>query len=212
MKTQKLKSFGAFFCKCTFLASLILFLGCNREKSCTLCDTTHLDLLEQEADKIVQAAGSCYCDGSAPGNCSNSTALQVIQMVLGGNASSYTKTITWNNCLTSDPALAGNNNCNAPYYNSVTTQLTLCYFDCSTITAKFIGKPPCLPCMPANFCIQLTPTKTKIGNNTYYVLSGSYNGDPTSQVQIQVVISSDPDITIKCQNGGGYLFTCAGNF
>jgi hypothetical protein len=208
MKTQYSNPFSAFFCKCAFLLLLLLFFGCNREKSCTLCDTTHLDLLEQESDKIVQAAGSCYCDGSAPGNCSNSTALQVIKTILGGNASSYTKTITWNNCVTLDPALSGNVNCNAPYSN-VTTQLTLCYFDCSTITAKFTGKPPCLPCMPANFCIQLTPTKTIIGNNTYYVLSGSYNSDI---IQIQVVVSSDPDITITCTNSGGYSFTCYGNF
>lgn len=210
MKTQKSNPFSTFFCKCAFLLFLLPFFGCNREKSCTLCDTTQLDLIEQEAAKINQPAASCYCDNSLPGTCPSTSGLQIIQTILGGNASSFSKTITWSNCVTLDPALAGTSNCNAPFTN-VTTQLTLCYFDCNTITAKFVGKPPCLPCMPANFCIQLTPTKTKIGNNTYYVLSGSYNGDPLSQVQIQVVISSDPDITIGC-NSGGYSFKCNGTF
>jgi hypothetical protein len=209
MKTQNSNPFSAFFCKCAFLLFLLPFFGCNREKSCTLCDTTHLDLMGQEAAKINQPAASCYCATSL--NCPSSAALQIIQTILGGSSISYNKTITWNKCVTLDPALAGTSACNSPYSN-VTTQLTLCYFDCNTITAKFVGKPPCLPCMPSNFCIQLTPTKTNQGNNTYYVLSGSYNGDPLSQVQIQVVISTDPDITIMCSNSGGYNFTCSGNF
>ncbi len=165
----------------------------------------------QEAAKINQPEASCYCDNSLPSACPNSGGLQIIQTILGGNASSYSKTITWNKCVTLDPALAGTSACNSPY-NNVTTQLTLCYFDCNTITAKFVGKPPCFPCMPSSFCIQLTPTKTNQGNNTYYVLSGSYNGDPLSQVQIQVVISTDPDVSIMCSNSGGYNFTCSGNF
>ncbi|MEO6302876.1 MAG: hypothetical protein ABIP51_06870, partial [Bacteroidia bacterium] len=95
---------------------------------------------ETAAAKLTEVKGACDCLTSAQiGACTgNATQAAVINQFLNGN-SSITQTVHWGICTTSGSTIT-DPNCNSPYSN-VTSQLTLCWNSCTTVSAKFTGKP-----------------------------------------------------------------------
>lgn len=190
-----------------------LFIGCKHEKSFYSNTAAHMEA-EHEASKIQQTLESCSCiSQSQLNNCAGGTAYNTVNAFMNGQATVY-KTITWNNCLTSpytaDPG------CNEPL-NNITSQLKLCWRSCTSVTAEFTGRPNCLPCFPQHFCIALTPTEYTDQYGKHYVLTGNYNGDIQANVDIVIVISSDPDVTVRCTTNPNdpanlVRYTCYGNF
>lgn len=164
---------------------------------------------EQAAAKIKQTQDNCYCMTSCIQDCSTNDPYFAIARKFIPSGCSSVVTVTWTLCGTnphqSDPT------CDTDI-NTQTT-LTLCFYDCTTVTAHFHGRPKCLPCMPNDFCLQLTPQEQ--GTHTD-ALIGSYMGDPTTQVNITVAISTDPDITISCTTNpytpNAVTYQCRGKF
>lgn len=191
----------------------IFFIGCKTEKPYQK-DIYNYQYAANQAAKIQQTANTCNClTQSQSSNCYNNAPNPTIIQFMG-TAATKTFVVTWNNCLT--VPYQNITGCNDPL-SGVTSTLVMCYYDCYNLTAKFIGKPSCLPCMPDQFCIQLKPTKTTQNGNTLYVLAGTYNGEPLNNVQITVVVSGDPDVTIKCSTNitdpaNSVSYTCYGNW
>lgn len=165
------------------------------------------------ASKLSQPSAACDCITPVQANnCNNNAPNPAIQAYLG-TAPSKTIIITWTGCNASNNA--SGNGCGVPL-SGVTSTLIMCYSanasnPCNVVNAHFIGKPQCLPCMPYEFCIDLTPSKS--GNN--YVLYGNYNNEPFNNITISVAISADPDIVINCTSniGGGsnqVSYNCTG--
>ena len=191
-----------------------LMLSCKTEKL-PLKDQ-NFEYLKQQAAKVAatQSSDSCNCL-PAPGaaGCNNT----IIQDFFGGTATAHptlTKTITWSNCTTSD--YSSNQDCNVYYSTPPTSTLKLCYHTCNTVTAQFIGLPPCLPCYPNDFCMVLTPSSHSSSTDITYQLQGTqtfYNS-----VTIKLVISVDPKITVQCStppdssSGLPHIFTCYGSY
>ena len=140
--------------KLLFISAMsLIFLSCKHEKNMLAKTDAHI-AAEYAASRIVQNTETCTCISNGPNTCGGLPNFTNINMFMN-NLITVTKTITWNNCLTSpystDPG------CNEPLSN-VTTQLKLCWRSCSSVTAEFTGTPSCLPCFPSHFCIALTPS------------------------------------------------------
>jgi hypothetical protein len=162
---------------------------------------------EQAAAKIQKTADNCYCMPDCSG-CETDPYFQVARhFIKTGCQAVYT--VTWTGCFTS--ASTSDPKCNTKIAD--TSTLTLCFSSCSSVTANFQGHPECLPCMPNDFCIQLTPQQE--GSNTYGLI-GSYMGDPSTQVNITVAISTDPDVSVTCVTNPAFSYsvsyTCKGSF
>ncbi|MBI2720610.1 MAG: hypothetical protein HYX39_00395 [Bacteroidetes bacterium] len=181
---------------------VLVLTGCKPENK-VIKTTAHKEA-EQRAAKVTQPAGSCYCQQGIPAPCT--TASVNVDKFMEGNSLVF-KTITWSNC-SAQPA-NGDPNCNSILSPAPTSSLKLCWYDCNTITATITNKPPCLPCYPNNFCIQLTP----VVQGNVYTLQGYY--DATSELLIQMTISADPNVTVKCISGTGSnatTYVCYGNY
>ncbi|MHB8261314.1 MAG: hypothetical protein ACYDCN_09280 [Bacteroidia bacterium] len=191
-----------------FALAAFLMFSCKTEK--VVVKDTKIVQAEAAAAKVAATASSdsCNCMTSAQyqtqfnaGHCSNSIIESFVPPV------SVTKTVTWNNCSTNpnvtDP------NCNVQYGN-VTTQLKLCWHSCYSVSAQFIGLPPCLPCYPSGFCMVLTPSTS----GGYEVLQGTSTF--WDQVTIKIQISTDPDVVIQCSSkdaaGNTTVYTCYGSY
>ncbi|MBA3682631.1 MAG: hypothetical protein H0W73_15940 [Bacteroidetes bacterium] len=197
--------------KLTFIIlTTFLFLGCKHEKA--VFQNPEFVKAETAAAKLTEVKGACDCLTAAQiSACTgNATQAAVINQFLNGN-SSITQTVHWGICTTSGSTVT-DPSCNFPYTN-VTSQLTLCWNSCTTVSAKFTGKPPCLPCYPENFCMILTVTKTVSGGATTYVMQG--NTAINDIVQIKLVISTDPDVLVTCgvgPAGNQTIYTCNGSY
>jgi hypothetical protein len=188
----------------------VIFFGCKHDKS--VYRNPEFVKAENAAAKIAVVADSCSCISQAQITAcvGNTTQAQVINQYLN-NQASVTKTITWGNCTTAGGTV-NDPNCNTPYQNT-TSQITLCWHSCTSVTAKFTGKPPCLPCYPEAFCMILTPQKQVSGGTTTYVLTGSTS--VFDVVQIKLVISTDPDVLVQCAvgpAGNQTIYTCYGSY
>jgi|JI9StandDraft_1071089.scaffolds.fasta_scaffold220317_2 hypothetical protein len=186
--------------------------GCKREELVSKSTPAHIEA-EHAASKITQTLDDCSCLPNGANSCGGLGNYNVINQFMGGQGTLY-KTITWNNCLTS-PYLA-DPGCNDPL-NNITSQLKLCWRSCTSVTAEFTGKPNCLPCFPNHFCIALNASEYTDASGHHYLLTGNYNGDIQSNVEIVIIISADPDITVRCTtnpNNPSTLvrYTCYGNF
>ena len=188
--------------KIILLSNMILatlLFGCKHEKSVITPNKNAFKTQQNAAAKIVQTAASCACltQSQYTSTCLfPALANTIITQFMGGQITK-TFTITWSLCYESPYNAANNTICNTPY-SGVTSTLILCYFNCNVVTAHFLGKPPCAPCMPNDFCLQLIPGKSNTGSNTYYTLQGNYDLPGFDNVTLQIVVSSDPDVVINC--------------
>lgn len=202
--------------KTSFLIGLItiLFVSCKNKTELKNILNPY-DEAANTASRVKQTAAACACAPVSLVNSCNASnnPNPAIQAYLG-TASSKTFVITWTNCTESNSNFSPG--CGVPL-SGVTSTLILCYAatapnPCNMVNAHFIGKPECLPCMPADFCIDLLPSTS--GNN--YVLQGTYNNETLNNLLISVAISADPDVQINCTSGIGsqnpVSYSCFGNF
>lgn len=203
----------------TILVIMTLLLSCKHDEKTAFNDKVEFKKAEAAAKALENAAqDDCSCMTQAQIDaCPDNSGTSVIRQYIPAGNTHSVYTITWHSCLnsqSSDPY------CNTPYGSTeFQTTVDLCWFDCSTVTAKFTGKPPCLPCYPENFCLQLKPVKTVNGGTTTYELAGSYQGSSSYEgvnLHLQVVVSTDPDITMMCTTNPGtsseQVYTCYGSF
>lgn len=182
------------------------FFGCKNEKNMLKSRTVSSLQAENAASKLAKPAGVCYCDPTADAAACNITSGAILAYL--GQANTVTKTITWSNC-TVQPT-ANDPSCNAYFSPSPTSQLTLCYYNCNTVTARISNRPACLPCLPQTVCIQLH-AGTYNGN---YVLQGGMKSDD-GELIIEMKISADPNVTLTCSSGptsNVTTYVCYGNY
>ena len=180
------------------ILAVMFLVGCKLDKK-SVAPISPFKVQQNAAARIVQTASTCGCMTASQfsNTCAFPTPSNPSMNQFLGSQLSKTFTITWTVC-TESPYNSANQNICGIVYSGVTSTLVLCYFNCNTATALFIGKPPCLPCMPSDFCIQLTAGQSNSGGNSYYVLQGNYDLPGFDNVTLQIVVSSDPDVVINC--------------
>ena len=192
------------------LAAIVLF-GCKTEKL-PLKDPK-ITQAEIAGARLAAATSSDSCNCLLPLSahaCTNAT-IEKFLGTLPVGTNTVTKWVKWTTCVTniaiSDP------NCNV-FYAHDSTQLLLCWHSCNSVTAKFVSLPPCIPCYSPGFCMVLTPSTTSSGGNYTEVLSGTIS--IFDQVQVSIVISTDPDVRIQCSStdasGVTTVYTCSGGY
>ncbi len=163
---------------------LITLLSCNKEEKLN------------ESNEIKQIQYSCAnsnCVNSIPTGCSSSFYDCANHFM--NNQSVQNFTINWSYC-NSDPQI-NDPDCHN-YIPTITSNLKLCWVDCSTLQAEITNLPPCLPCLLDPFCINLTPD---CSTNNSYVLHGTDGNQ--NELTIEMVIYDDPNITLSCVSGSG---------